>query len=167
MSKYTKKYYFDGLGTTNHELIIMCQKNKLNLKIDDIIMADQIPLLKKTKNHNYIINLGDFNTGGSHWVFFSVRKNNCCYIDSFGGLPNKEVIEYVRKNKLSCGYSNYICQTIKSTRCGIYCINALKHMQNCNENNIFTVANDYVNIYEPIFNNTNEKIVMKDLILKK
>lgn len=72
----------------------------------------------------YIINLGDFDRGGSHWTCLYVEKPTAFYYDSFAGPPEDIVITWLEKNNVkTLIYNDYFqMQGIKETLCGIYCI---------------------------------------------
>ena len=46
--------------------------------------------LSKIKNGIYIINLDDYESIGTHWIFLYVNAKNVTYFDSFG-------VEHIRK----------------------------------------------------------------------
>jgi len=144
-------------GLTNYELVKIGKINDIDIKINNIMMVDEI--IKIKKSGNYIINLEKRGKGGSHWIALLVRNKKWCYIDSFGAFPSSIILKHCKNNNFNLGYSNYICQAIRSTRCGIYSLQAIKYLQYTNSNNIYDEANLYVNNYEPDEKN-NEKIVM-------
>ena len=160
-----KKYYFDIDGSTNFELVKIANDNGIKLKINQIIMMDMLSTMKLKKNMNLILNLSDLNAGGSHWVLFLIRDGKALYIDSFGCKPSREVYDFCLKYSLQLGYSNYICQKLISSRCGIYCIQSLRYLQKCNSTNLYLKANEYVNLYEPLKEKLNEKICISGLLL--
>ena len=150
---------FDGL--TNFELQDIAHKN--NIKLDLVIMMDELLTLKK-QNYNLILNLQDTGVGnGTHWICLITRGNNALYIDSFGGFAHPTVIKWCLYNDLHLGFSNYICQSLKSQRCGYYSLQAIKQIQDATAQNLYDKGNAYVNLYEPS-RKANEKIVMQKLI---
>ena len=56
---------------------------------------------------------------GSHWTFFIVKNNKPYYFDSFGGAPDKFLLNQLPK---PITYHNYKIRDIKSKICGPYCI---------------------------------------------
>jgi hypothetical protein len=162
-----KKYFFDidNKGTTNHQLIKIAKMNNIKLKINDVMMMDMIFDIKLGRYHNLILNLADLGENGTHWVCMVIRGKKCLIIDSFGCTPDKKIIKFCLDNKLNLAFSKYICQELKSVRCGIYCLQAIKYLHDSTATNLFNDANDYVNLYEPLYENTNERIVMDDLII--
>ena len=85
------------------------------------------------KNHNYpiytadskihsdrrFVNMGDRNSGGSHWCAFYVKNNKSFYFDSFGSHPDKFLIKQLPKPKI---YHNYKIQDINSKLYGSHCL---------------------------------------------
>ena len=57
--------------------------------------------------------------GGSHWTGFVVKGNKSYYFDSFGGNPDKFLLNHLPKSIL---YHNYEIQGINSSLCGGYCL---------------------------------------------
>ena len=151
---------FDGL--TNIELFDIAKKN--NIALDNVIMIDEIQEFSNKDNLNLIVNLQTSGNSGSHWVCLIIRNKHWLYIDSFGAYPHFRIMKHCLKNKYKLGYSAYICQDLKSQRCGYYCLQCIKYLQNSKATNIYDIANKYVNEYEPN-RKTNEKIVMKALKL--
>mgnify|MGYP003383842641 CR=1 FL=1 len=160
-----KKFYFDINGSTNFELVEIAKNNGIKLKINDIMMMNMLSKIKLKKNMNLILNLADLKQGGSHWVLFLIRDKKALYIDSFACKPSSEVIDFCLKYSLQLGYSNYICQKLVSSRCGIYCIQGLKYLQKTNGSNLYCKGNEYINKYEPLKYNKNERICVSGLLL--
>ena len=59
------------------------------------------------------------NRFGSHWVAFIVKDNKSYYFDSFGGQPDKFLLNQLPKPII---YHNYKIQDINSFLCGSYCL---------------------------------------------
>ena len=57
--------------------------------------------------------------GGTHWTAFYVKNNNSYYFDSFGGQPDKFILNQLPKPII---YHNYKIQDINSKSCGSYCL---------------------------------------------
>ena len=147
-------------GTTNFELFEMAKQN--NIKLDDVIMMDEITKLENNKDYNLIVNLQKTGQNGSHWVCLIIRNKKYLYIDSFGAIPPMTLIKHCVQNNFKLGYSAYICQEFASQKCGLYCLQCIKHLQNSKQNTLYVMANNYVNKYEPN-RKLNEKIVLKNL----
>ena len=57
--------------------------------------------------------------GGTHWCVFCVKDNKSYYFDSFGGTPDKFLLNQSPK---PITYHNYKIQDIYSKLCGSYCL---------------------------------------------
>ena len=57
--------------------------------------------------------------GGTHWTCFIVKDNKSYYFDSFGGAPDKFLLNQLPK---PITYQNYKIQDINSKLCGSYCL---------------------------------------------
>ena len=56
--------------------------------------------------------------GGSHWCAFNVKNKQSFYFDSFGGAPDKILLQQLPK---PITYHKYKTQDIISKLCGSYC----------------------------------------------
>ena len=65
------------------------------------------------------INIGNYENGGSHWCRFIIKDNESFYFDSFGGSPDKFLLNQLPKPII---YQNYKIQDINSKLCGSYCL---------------------------------------------
>ena len=65
------------------------------------------------------VNIGDYRNGGSHWCAFYIKDNISFYFDSFGGSPDKFLLNQLPKPII---YHNYKIQDINSFLCGSYCL---------------------------------------------
>ena len=65
------------------------------------------------------VNIDDGYRGGSHWVAFIVKDKKSYYFDSFGGNPDKFLLNQLPKPII---YHNYKIQDINSKLCGSYCL---------------------------------------------
>jgi len=162
-----KKYFFDknSAGTTNFELIEIAEKNNIDVKIEDVMMMDMLKDIKLKSRHNLIVNLQDSGEGGSHWEAVVIRGKKCLVVDSFGCSPHRDIIRFCMKNKLKLAYTKYICQELKSVRCGIYSLQAIRYLQNSTAKTLYDDANNYVNEYGPLTLKENENIVMGGLTI--
>ena len=140
---------------SNYQLLHMAKQDRIKLII---IMADELVNLKLSKRMNIILNLQDSSKGGSHWVSLVVIDNNAMYFDSYGAGCDQYVLTYCRKHKLRLGINTYIIQDLKSTECGLYSYGFIKYIVNENiikgiprefKENLFELANDYINMFVP------------------
>ena len=65
------------------------------------------------------INIGTYKNGGSHWCCFIIKDNKSYCFDSFGGPPDKFLLNQLSKPII---YHNYKIQDIDSKLCGSYCL---------------------------------------------
>ena len=65
------------------------------------------------------VNIDNGSRGGSHWTCFIVKGNKSYYFDSFGGAPDKFLLNQLPKPII---YHNYKIQDINSKLCGSYCL---------------------------------------------
>ena len=92
---------------------------------------DKLPQIKdKKKNFSLIINTGDSQSLGEHWLALKVNNQKCFYFDSFG-LPiiNDMIKAFLRKYE-KCFYSKVCVQDINSKVCGNLCIMFIKTVNN-------------------------------------
>ena len=65
------------------------------------------------------IKIEDGSQGGTHWTCFIVKDNKSIYFDSFGGQPDKFLLNQLPKPII---HHNYKKQEINSKLCGSYCL---------------------------------------------
>ena len=65
------------------------------------------------------VNIDDGSQGGTHWTCFIVKGNKSNYFDSFGGQPDKFLLNQLPKPII---YHSYKIQDINSKLCGSYCL---------------------------------------------
>ena len=65
------------------------------------------------------VNIDNGFQGGTHWTCFIVRDNKSYSFDSFGGTPDKFLLNQLTKPII---YHNYKIQDINSKLCGSYCL---------------------------------------------
>ena len=65
------------------------------------------------------VNIDDGSQGGSHWTCFYSKDNKSYYFDSFGGTPDKFLLNQLPKPLI---YHTYNIQDINSKLCGNYCL---------------------------------------------
>ena len=100
---------------------------KYNLK-NDTINESQLqriynysiyPRDSKIYTDRGFVNIDDGSQGGTHWTCFIVKDNKSNYFDSFGGAPDKFLLNQLPKPII---YHNYKIQDINSRLCGSYCL---------------------------------------------
>ena len=65
------------------------------------------------------VNKDDGRMGGTHWKCFIVKDNKSYYFDSFGGQPDRFLLNQLPKPII---YHNFKIQDINSKLCGSYCL---------------------------------------------
>ena len=99
---------------------------KYNLK-NDTMNESQIqriynypiyPRDSKIYSDRGFINIDNGSMGGSHWTCFIIKSNKSFYFDSFGGSPDKFLLNQLPKPITN---HNYKIQDIDSQLCGSYC----------------------------------------------
>ena len=65
------------------------------------------------------VNIDNGSQRGTHWTCFIAKGNKSYYFDSFGGQPDKFLLNQLPKPIL---YHNYKIQDIISMLCGSYCL---------------------------------------------
>lgn len=157
-------------GISNFELADLAKEQKVNLKLQNILMADQLQTTPLKKKMNLIINLQKSSQGGSHWVALIVRGKQAFYCDTFGMDCDTNVIQFCRKHKLHLACNKYIIQDLKSVQCGVYCFALIKYIETEEipkyprefENNLLEICNNFVNMFVPN-RKQNDKILYKYL----
>ena len=77
------------------------------------------PRDSKFNSKKGFVNTDDGRMGGSYWICFIVGDNKSYYFDSFGGAPDKFLLNKLPKPIM---YHNYKIQDINSKLCGSYCV---------------------------------------------
>jgi len=112
---------------SNFDILDLCKH--LNIPIVDVLSKDQLPS-HKIKGL-FVINLGDFATGGTHWTCFTTIPKNVFYFDSYGAPPPIEVDKYIKR---TTGKKKYFVnkiqlQAVSATYCGWFVVAVLYLMQ--------------------------------------
>ena len=141
-------------GISNYELADLAKKHKINLKLENIIMKDELTNFKLKNKMNFIVNLQSTNKSGTHWVALIIRKKYALYCDSYGVIPDTSILKYCVNNNLHLGYNNYIFQDLFSTNCGLYAFALIKYIEmnrmprdKIYENNLYELGNNFVNLF--------------------
>lgn len=119
-----------------------------------VFSKDTLPNI--IQNKSYIVNLGDSDTGGSHWcLIYNYNIDVCLYFDPFGIVPPKNVLRFMRTSKKHMYYSSLTHQDLNSILCGYYCIYVIDQMVH---------GRTFLDIVAQDFSNdrlTNERLIKK------
>ena len=74
-----------------------------------------------------IVNFETYEAGGTHWVCYSVKNNMNYYFDSFGGMPDTLLENYLRRTG-DLIYNTSQFQAFDSQACGYFCIYVLQQL---------------------------------------
>ena len=75
-----------------------------------------------TTTNKGLVNIDNGKMGGIHRTCFMIKDNKSYYFDSFGGTPDKFLLNQLPKPII---YHNYKFQDINSKLCGSFCLNFL------------------------------------------
>ena len=75
------------------------------------------PRVSKIFSDKAFVDTDNGSMGGTHWTCFIVKDNKSFYFDSFGGQPDKFLLNQLPKPII---YHNYKIQDINSKLCGSY-----------------------------------------------
>ena len=128
--------------------------NNLQIQCYGIFFKNQLPT--QAKKGNYIINMSNSDTNGSHWVCFIIKDaKTCYYFDSFATPPPLEVMKFCGKRTII--YNDIQIQANTSTCCGWFCVGFLLHAKL--KDKLF--LSEYVNMFKH-----NKYLNQNDRILK-
>jgi hypothetical protein len=117
------------------------------IKILNNLGINNVNIISKDNYNNnkgfYIVNMGDSNTQGTHWV--SIIDNY--YFDSFGLPPPKNITNY--HNNIY--YSNKQIQNKNDNNCGWYALMFIIYFNDKNINNLN--YNDFIKQFNNFDNN--------------
>ena len=65
------------------------------------------------------VNIDNGSQGGSHWTCFYISDNKSYYFDSFGGTPDKFLLNQLPEPII---YHSYKIQDLNSNLCGSFCL---------------------------------------------
>ena len=73
----------------------------------------------KIYSNRGFVNIDNGSQGGSHWTCFILKAEKSYYLDSFGGQPDKFLLNQLPK---PITYHKYKIQDINCKLCGSYCL---------------------------------------------
>ena len=77
------------------------------------------PKESKIYSDRGFVNIDNGSQGGTHWTAFYVKNNKSFYFESFGGQPDKFLLNQIPKPII---YHKYKIQDLYSKLCGSYCL---------------------------------------------
>ena len=92
------------------------------------------PRDSKIYSNKGFVNFDNVSQGGTHWTCFIVKDKKSYYFDSFGGAPDKFLLNQLHKPIM---YHNYKIQDIYSKLCGSYCLYFFYLIERMNYYNTF------------------------------
>jgi hypothetical protein len=111
------------MGMTNIEVVRNAERLQLpNFKY---FMRDELSNKQPDDLECGFVNLNKSTEEGSHHVCYWKKGDNKYYFDSFGVIPPKEVIEYLKSPIL---YSTYQIQKFNDSNCSEWCLFVLNKL---------------------------------------
>ena len=91
----------------------------MSLNYKEFIIILYILEILKFYSDKGFVNIDDGRMGGSHWTGFYIKDHKSYYFDSFGGQPDKFLLNQLPKPII---YLNSKIQDINFKFCGSYCV---------------------------------------------
>ena len=111
------------MGTT--DIFLRNEAKRLKLKhFRGVFMSDELPS-KPLTNECGIINLESSRLQGSHWCCWWKVGNEKYYFDSYGILPPKQIVKYLKSPII---YSTFQLQQFNEDTCGEWCLYLLNKL---------------------------------------
>lgn len=130
------------MTTSNVDLDELARILGLNIQV---VLQDDLQRLTPYEQQKLIINLGNLENGGTHWVALKIHGRVAMHFDSFGGPPTTAIKEYCKGYKLA--HTNKIIQAIESNLCGWYCLAFFYYVKHSIKKNIIESTNDFTNLF--------------------
>ena len=111
------------MGTTDGFLRNEAKRLKIK-NFRGVFMSDELPD-KPLENECGIINLESSKLQGSHWCCWWKAGNDKYYFDSYGILPPKKIVKYLKSPIV---YSTFQLQQFNEDTCGEWCIYMLNKL---------------------------------------
>jgi len=131
------------MTTSNHDLEELARL--MVFRLDGVVLQDDLQRMKPKSNMRLIINLGNLENGGTHWIALQIRKNVAMHFDSFGGPASTAIKDFCKGYKLH--YTNKIIQAIESNLCGFYCLAFFYYNKNSIIKDIEKNTNKFTNLF--------------------
>jgi len=113
----------DGDSMTNFEIVK--KAGKLELPNFRYFMRDELCKAICKREECGVVNLNRSKQPGSHHTCYWVSNNKKYYFDSFGVIPPKELVKYLKSPIM---YSTYQIQQYNDTNCSEWCLYMLNEL---------------------------------------
>jgi len=113
----------NGDGMTNFEIIK--KAGKIELPNFRYFMRDELCKAICSKKECGVVNLNKSTQPGSHHTCYWVSGDKKYYFDSFGVIPPKELVKYLKSPIM---YSTYQIQQYNDTNCSEWCLYMLNEL---------------------------------------
>ena len=111
------------MGTTDKFLEEEAKRLKFR-NFRGVFMDDELPK-QPLMDECGIINLESSKDQGSHWCCWWKKGNDKYYFDSYGILPSKSIVKYLKSPIL---YSTFQIQQFNDGNCGEWCLYVLNEL---------------------------------------
>ena len=128
-----------------------------NLEVEYLCKYLKIPLVTcclqselkdiKLQNGGYVINYGNVENGGTHYVSFYVSDNYCFMFDSFGAPFDSDILSFVKPIRIKA-YNQWIIQDLNDDHCGFYCIAFIFYASKCRPDQLFKTSNNFISLFD-------------------
>jgi hypothetical protein len=122
MAELSENTFMD-LGIMSDEDLREWSK-RLGFNINRITFAENLDVNEEMPYGVNIINLGDDDIGGTHWVLWYVPRDDrsTYYFDSFGGPPEDPIVKLSFKHGRDVVCSRRQIQQLNESHCGVWAL---------------------------------------------
>ena len=111
------------MNVLNFKDVMKKQKLKIDImkesQLQKIFIYPIYPRDSKFYSDKGFVKIDNASHGGTHWTCFIVKDNKSFYFDSFGGQPDKFILNHLLE---PITYHNYKTEDINSKLYGSYCL---------------------------------------------
>ena len=112
----------------------------MNLILERIYNYPIYPKDSNIFSDKSFVNIENFRMEGTHWTYFYIKDNASYYLDSFGGQPDKFLLNQLPK---PIKYHNNTIQDKNSRLCGSYCLYFFYLIEKVSYYNTFSIMYFY------------------------
>jgi hypothetical protein len=164
---------FVNMTISNIELSAEAERRGIDLPLHHILLSDELLTLRLMPTMNIVINSvsSGSRSEGKHWTMLMVRGKYASHFDSYAGVPCTSIFIFCKKHSLTLCHNKFICQSMRSTECGLFCLALLVYEKRWERarvsnaawgNPLYEMVNDYINLYDANANK-NDAILAKYL----